>query len=281
MMQFSRAFSEGAWLLEQAGDSSAPERFHQVAEKLRADLLKNSLDPTRNIFGERWQTNAMAIFAGLADMNQRAAIWENILSRPNRFTVTPHFNFYAISAMAEAGHRTEALEWIRNYWGGMLRPETTTFWEGYDPRWPVEHFHGHLQTDHGEGYFVSLCHGWASGPTAWLSEQVLGLQPVTGGFARVSVRPDLCGLQWVRGTEPCPQGLIKVDYSHDDSDFKAAIEIPEGVTAQVSMPVDQGVYSLQVDGRAVAGVSVENGTRLSVTLSSPGLHELHAHLSLP
>jgi hypothetical protein len=281
LMQFLRAFSEGAWLLEQAGNSSASERFQRIAEKLRVDTIKNSLDPTRNIFGERWQTNAMAVYAGLADANLRTAVWENILSRPYRFTVTPHFNFYAISAMAEAGRRKEALEWIRNYWGGMLRPETTTFWEGYDSRWPTEHFHGHLQTDHGEGYFVSLCHGWASGPTAWLTEQVLGIQPVAGGFKKVAIRPDLCDLKWARGSEPCPQGVIKVDYRHDDSDFKASIEIPEGVTAQVSMPVDRGDGSVQVDGRAVSGVSAEDGTRLTLTLSSAGLHEIHSHLSLP
>jgi hypothetical protein len=280
-MEFLQAFSEGAWLLEQAGNSSASDRFQRIAEKLRGDTLKNSLDPTRNIFGERWQTNAMAVYAGLADANRRTAVWENILSRPYRFTVTPHFNFYAISAMAEAGRRKEALEWIREYWGGMLRPETTTFWEGYDSRWPEEHFHGHLQTDHGEGYFVSLCHGWSSGPTAWLTEQVLGIQPVAGGFEKVAIRPDLCGLKWARGSEPSPQGSIKVDYRHDDSDFKARIEIPEGVTAQVSMPVDRGDGSVQVDGRAVSGVSAEDGTRLTLTLSSSGLHELHSHLSLP
>ncbi|MGO8733508.1 MAG: alpha-L-rhamnosidase C-terminal domain-containing protein [Terriglobia bacterium] len=281
VMECLQAFSEGAWLMEQVGNPTAADRFQRIAEKLRVDTLKNSLDPTRNIFGERWQTNAMAVYAGLADINQRAAIYENILSRPYRFNVTPHLNFYAISAMAEAGRRKEALDWIRDYWGGMLRPETTTFWEGYDSRWPTEHFHGHLQTDHGEGYFVSLCHGWASGPTAWLTEQVLGIQPVAGGFKKVAIRPDLCDLKWARGSEPCPQGAIKVDYRHDDSDFKASIDIPEGVTAEVSMPVDRGDGSVQVDGHAVSGVSAEDGTRLTLTLSNSGLHELHSHLSLP
>jgi hypothetical protein len=281
LMEFLQAFSEGAWLLEQAGNSSASDRFQRIAEKLRGDTLKNALDPTRNIFGERWQTNAVAVYVGHADANRRTAVWENILSRPYRFTVTPHFNFYAIYAMAEAGRRKEALDWIREYWGGMLKPETTTFWEGYDPRWPKEHFHGHLQTDHGEGYFVSLCHGWASGPTAWLTEQVLGIQPVAGGFKKVAIRPDLCDLKWARGAEPCPQGAIKVDYRHDDSDFKASIELPDGVAAQVSMPVNRGEGSIEVDGRAVLGAPAEDGTRLTVPLSTPGLHELHSHLSLP
>jgi hypothetical protein len=281
LMEFLRAFNEGAWLLEEAGDATAAEKFRQIAEKLRADTLKNSLDPARNIFGERWQANAMAIYSGLADDTQRAAVWENILSRTYRFNVTPHFNYFAISAMADAGRRNEAADWIMDYWGGMLRPETTTFWEGYDSRWPKEHFHAHLQTDHGEGYFVSLCHGWSSGPTAWLMEQVLGIQPTAAGFSKVSIRPDLCDMKYARGAEPCPHGLLKVDYRHDDSDFQAAIELPEGVTAQVSLPVNKGVNSILVDGQAVPGTPVENGTRLAVTLSSPGAHELHSHASPP
>jgi len=281
LMEFLRAFNEGAWLLEQAGDATAAEKFRQIAEKLRADTLKNSLDPARNIFGDRWQTNAMAVYSGLADPAQRAAVWENILSLPYRFNVTPHFDYFAISAMAEAGRRDEAADWIMDYWGGMLRPDTTTFWEGYDSRWPKEHFHAHLQTDHGEGYFVSLCHGWSSGPAAWLMEQVLGIQPTAAGFTKVSIRPDLCGMKYARGAEPCPHGLVKVDYRHEDSDFQAAIEIPEGVTALVSLPVDKGVDSILVDGQAVPGAPVEDGTRLAVTLSSPGAHELHSHASPP
>ncbi len=105
LMEFLRAFNEGAWLLEQGGDATSAQKFRQIAEKLRADTLQNSLDPARNIFGERWQTNAMAVYSGLADAAQRAAVWENILSRPYRFNVTPHFNYFAVSAMAETGRR--------------------------------------------------------------------------------------------------------------------------------------------------------------------------------
>jgi hypothetical protein len=275
LMQFFRALNEGAWLLQQTGDSSAA-RFQQIAEKLRVDLLKNALDPARNTFGERWQTNSMAIFSGLADSGERAAIWDTVLNRPYRYTVTPHLNYYAMCAMAEAGRRAEALEWIRDYWGAMLRPETTTFWEGYDSRWPRDHFHGHLQTDHGEGYFVSLCHGWSSGPTVWLMDQVLGIQPAAGGFAQVNIRPDLCGLEWVRGAEPCPQGSIKVDYHRDGSNFKARIEVPDGMSAQVSMPVNRGDTSVLVDGSAVPGAPAEDGSRLTVPLGTPGVHELQS-----
>lgn len=279
LMQFVKAFSDGAWLLEQTGELAPSRRVKALAETLKQNALKSLLDPATNTFGDRWQTNAMAIFAGLPDANQRAAICENVFSQPYRFTVSPHFAFYAISAMAATGRRMEALDWIRKYWGGMLRPETTTFWEGYDPRWPTENFHAHLQSDHGEGYFVNLCHGWASGPTAWLTEQVLGIQPVSAGFKKVAIRPDLCDLKWAKGSEPCPQGSIKVDYQHNNADFKATIEVPQGVVAQVSMPVDRGEGSIVIDGRAVSGLPSEDGTRLTVILSSAGVHEFRSHFT--
>lgn len=279
VMEFLRAFSEGAWLLDQAGDAPAAEHFGSIARKLRGDTLKNSLDTATNTFGLRWQTNTMAVYAGLADTNLLTSLWQNIFSLPYRFTVTPHLNYYALCSMAEAGHRKEALDWLREYWGGMLRPETTTFWEGYDPRWSKEHFHGHLQSAHGEGYFVSLCHGWSSGPTAWLMEQVLGIQPSAAGFAKVAIRPDLCDLKWARGSVPCPQGLIRVDYQQQDSAFVAKIEIPPGAVADVSMPVGPGEDHVLVDQQTAAGVSDERGSRLVVSLTQPGLHELRSHFT--
>lgn len=32
-----------------------------------------------------------------------------------------------------------------------------------------------------KGYRHSLCHGWASGPTSWLSEYVFGIRPAGSG----------------------------------------------------------------------------------------------------
>ncbi|WP_348624636.1 hypothetical protein ABFT51_07125 [Paenibacillus peoriae] len=40
-----------------------------------------------------------------------------------------------------------------------------------------------------QGYRHSLCHGWASGPTAWLSEYVLDIRPVKPGCRTISVKP--------------------------------------------------------------------------------------------
>jgi alpha-L-rhamnosidase len=112
----------------------------------------------------------------------------------NEDIVTPYYGYYILRAMAQMGHRTEALQWIRENWGDMLREGSTSFYEAYDPSWYKEDFHFSLQADNRSGYFVSLAHGWSTGPTAWIMEEILSIQPTAAGFSSVDIRPDLAGL---------------------------------------------------------------------------------------
>ena len=272
--EFYKAFNDGAWLLTQMGDSANAAKYSALAAKMKDAANRRLLSGQTGTFGTRWQTNALAIFSGAADEQQKAAIWSNVLSKPYEEMVSPYNGFFVLEAMAESGHRREALDWIRRNWGGMIQQGATSFWEAYDPSWPKQDFHRHLQADGDEGYFVSLSHGWSSGPTAWLMEQVLGIQPVEPGFAKVSIRPDLMGLSYARGTEPTPHGPIAVDYSGAEN-LHAKIELPAGVSAEVSFPVAAG-QQVMVNGKATEGKPAEPGKRSVVTLNGPGKFELSA-----
>jgi alpha-L-rhamnosidase len=267
--EFYKAFVDAAWLLREADDIE-----NAIKCQVRADDLKRAaegylLDSHTNTFGTRWQTNAMAVFSGATDAQRTQSIWQDILSRPSQFPITPYYNFYVIAAMARSGHFKEALDWIRQYWGAMVEQGASSFWEAYDPNWSRDDFHRHLQADNTSGYFVSLSHGWSSGPTAWLTEEILGIEPAAAGFSRVSIRPDLAGLTWARGTEPTPHGPIGVDY-HLAKDFTATIDIPSGVQALVSMPVSSREAVVSVNGKPMPGSLQEQGTRMIVTLMGPG-----------
>jgi hypothetical protein len=192
----------------------------------------------------------------------------------NPYIISPYYNYYVIRAMAQMGHRKDALDWIRQYWGGMLEEGATSFWEGYDPSWYKEDFHSSLQADNRSGYFVSLAHGWSSGPTAWLMEEVLGIQPTGAGFSTVDIRPDLVDLEWARGAEPTPHGLLKVDAKKTSSGMEVAVDVPEGVVARVSLPVTAGTAHVTVNGKAQDATPAENATRTVVTLTAAGHYVL-------
>ncbi|MEO6911973.1 MAG: alpha-L-rhamnosidase, partial [Edaphobacter sp.] len=214
--EFYHAYIEGAWLLRQLGDTANADKFDARAATIKAAAEKHLLDPATGSYGSRWQTNATAVTSGIAGPQQYGAIWNHALSnvghvKYNALIITPYYNYYVIRAMAEMDHRKDALAWIRQYWGGMIEEGATSFWEGYDPSWYKGNFHASLQADNGSGYFVSLAHGWSSGPTVWLMEEVLGIQPTGPGFSTVNIRPDLVDLAWAKGAEPTPHGLLKVD----------------------------------------------------------------------
>jgi alpha-L-rhamnosidase len=265
--EFYRAFVDGAWMLREAGDATNAAKYEALAEKMKTVAQANLLDAQTKTFGSRWQENAAASFSGIATSEQSEAAFEQVFSKPPGQIISPYYNFYAIEAMANSGHRKEALDWIKKYWGGMIDEGATSFWEAYDPSWPKENFHSHLQADGTTGYYVSLAHGWSSGPTAWLTEEILGIQPTSPGFATVKIRPDLAGLGSARGTEPTPHGTIRVDYSALGG-FSGTITLPKGVAASAWIPT--AAATVIVNGKTTAGTRQENSTRLAVKLVGPG-----------
>jgi alpha-L-rhamnosidase len=275
---FFKAFMDGAWLLDELGNALEARTVRAWADMVRSAAQSVLLDTASNTFGTRWQTNAMATFSQITTRTQDEAIWQNVLSTPSQIEVTPYYNYFVTTAMAQTGRRKQALDWIRAYWGGMLSEGATTFWEAYDLSWPKDNFHAFLRADRTQGYYVSLCHGWSSGPTAWLMEQVLGIQPMAAGFSEVVIRPDLVDLEWVQGSEPTPSGDISVEYRVRDG-LQGTVSFPSGVQVFLSVPVNTGQTSVVINGTITRGIPSEANTRLVVILSHTGIYHFSTEFS--
>jgi alpha-L-rhamnosidase len=239
-LEFVRGYREGAWLLGQMDDSADARYYNARADALAAQGRKQYLN-ANGVFSGRWQLNAMAVVDGVATAADYPAIWTRIFegigqNGTQTQTISPYFNDYLIEAMSRMGHMREALAWIREYWGAMLDEGATSFWEAYDLRWPKEHPHRYLQADGTTGYFVSMAHGWSSGPASWLMEEVLGVKATEPGFSKLRIRPELAGLKWARGAVATPHGAVRVEASTS----RIQIAIPAGVKATVILP--QGAW---------------------------------------
>jgi hypothetical protein len=66
---------------------------------------------------------------------------------------------------------------------------------------------------------------------------------------------------------------LKVDAKKSGAALAVAIDLPEGTTARVSMPVSSG-GRVTVNGAAANGTAAENGARTIVTLDHAGHFEL-------
>ena len=153
------------------------------------------------------------------------------------------YGYYMLEALAKAGNYQEALDRISEYWGAMLDLGATTFWEDFNIEWTKNagridelvpegkvDVHGSYGDYCYKGFRHSLCHGWASGPTAWLSRHVLGVQVLEPGCKKVRIEPHLGNLKWVEGTFPTPHGDIRIRHEIGaDGRVKSDIQAPEGV----------------------------------------------------
>ena len=153
------------------------------------------------------------------------------------------YGYYMLEALAKDGKYEEAMGIISDYWGAMLDLGATTFWENFNYNERVnavgidelpDPSRFNIHSDGGDHCYVglrgSLCHGWASGPTAWLTAHVLGIQVVEPGAKVVRVSPNLGSLKFAKGTFPTPYGEIYVKHTKQaDGTVKSEISAPDEV----------------------------------------------------
>jgi len=153
------------------------------------------------------------------------------------------YGYYMLEALAKNGKYNEAMEIISDYWGAMLDLGATTFWENfnYNERHnalPIDQLPDeskfNIHSDGGDHCYIglraSLCHGWASGPTSWLTKHVLGIHVIEPGSKVIRISPNLGDLDFAEGTFPTPFGVVKVKHiKQANGKVKSEIEAPEEV----------------------------------------------------
>jgi hypothetical protein len=226
------------WALKDAADLCKV-----LKEPEAADICKQSIEKIilqkKDPNGLKQAAALMAI-AGTMDAGKAC---EEYVSVGGAKGFSTFYGYYMLQALSMAGQYQTALDVIRNYWGGMLDMGATTFWEDFNLDWtenvtridelPVEgkkDIHGDFGDYCYPGYRLSLCHGWSSGPAAWLSEHVLGVKILEPGCKKISINPHMGDLQWVEGTFPTPYGVIWVRHEKQaDGKVKTKIRAPRQV----------------------------------------------------
>ncbi len=198
--------------------------------------LKKHVPPANN----SKQGAALLALAGLMPAEKADS---EVLSVGGAKNMSTFYGYYMLQAMAKAGNYTGALNQIRTFWGAMLDLGATTFWEDFNMDWVenasrideiVPEGKKDIHGDYGAYCYLGLrhsfCHGWASGPTSWLSEHVLGISVIDAGSKTIKLTPHLGDLQWAEGTFPTPAGVLWVRHEKQpDGSVKTVYKAPKGI----------------------------------------------------
>jgi Bacterial alpha-L-rhamnosidase 6 hairpin glycosidase domain/Bacterial alpha-L-rhamnosidase C-terminal domain len=300
---YYRNLRQMATLSDALGDTAAGKAYLTEAAGLKHDInseLWNAKvgayelsreDPT--LFPQ--DANATAILTGVASATQSrralAYLQANTWSTYGSLMINPADSGSAIPVQYEPlpeGFEAEArlsgqdadeltydtgLQLISKYWGWQLTQDPhSTFWE--------------KTTTSGQpaiGSFTSLAHGWASGPTIALTTQVLGLSPVSAGYATWSVIPHPSSLTWAQGAVPTPHGKLKASWTHKNGRFTETVTAPSGTTGQLGIPTFGSKIKVVLDGKLVWNGSSSpthsaagNGSYVTVSGVKAGTHRITA-----
>ena len=214
-------------------------RMASVADQVSEEYYKVALAPGEP--GSKQGTSLMV----LADMIDAKKANEEVIKVEGARGFSTFYGYYMLQAMAKAGDYAGAMKFISEFWGAMIDLGATTFWEDFHTDWlkddvaPItdlvpagkKDIHGDFGAYCYKGLRHSLCHGWASGPTAWLSQHVLGVEIVEPGYKVVRINPNLGDLEWVEGAVPTPFGDIKISHRKDaEGKVVSKVDAPSGVT---------------------------------------------------
>ena len=226
------AMQDAGQLCTILGDEPRAKKCQDIESRLRKKIL-----PPNNLK----QAAALMAIAGLMDPEEAC---EKFISVGGPKGFSTFYGYYMLETLARAGRYEEAMDIISQFWGGMLDMGATTFWEDFDLDWTrnagrIDEFVPEGKQDiHGDfggycyvGFRHSFCHGWASGPTAWLSDHVLGVEILEPGCRKLRITPHLADLQWAEGAFPTPLGPVTIRHEKSSSgEVVTTVDAPEGIT---------------------------------------------------
>jgi len=224
-------FEAGGELCKILGDPETAEICRKSIEKLKIHVP--------GMAGSK-QAAALLSISGLISPQLANS---GMLAKEGVHKMSTFYGYYMLKARAKAGDYKGAIDNMRQYWGGMLDLGATTFWEDFDIDWMKNGARIDEMVPDGKvdvhassggycykGFRHSFCHGWASGPTSWLTQYVLGINVLEPGCKVIKIEPHLGDLQWVKGTFPTPLGVLKIEHRKmDDGTVKTSFDAPTGI----------------------------------------------------
>ncbi len=176
------------------------------------------------------QTQVYALQYGLVPEKQKSAVVE-FLKKQGR-SCEQSFSYWLLNNLFSEAEGQYALDYIRTYWGKQMKED------GFNGAW-------YEMWKPGRGH--SKSHAWSAGPTALLSEKVLGVEPILAGWKQFKIKPYLGDLEWCEGVVPSVAGDISVKLKKLKKNklvngLQIKATIPLNTTSKIHVPIQSSKH---------------------------------------
>jgi alpha-L-rhamnosidase len=263
---YYRVLIDSAGLADDLGQDLQAQKYRAEATALKQAINTRLFNSQTGVFdasdiergGIAQDANVFAIAFGIVPEAKAAGILvklkESLWTKngPKPFSnakykpcISPYVTGFELLARLGASDNKDAIHLMSTLWGTMIAPGD--FQSGAD--WEAMTLDGKP----GLGKSTSLAHGWAAMPAAALSSLVLGIQPLSAGYAAWRIQPHPGDLQWAEGRAPTPGGPIDVAWARAQtaSQFNMRLSAPAGTSGEIAVPTFGTRVAVFVNGRMV------------------------------
>ena len=113
-------FEAGSEIMEALNRSDLEKKYKKISKRLKKHKPEGNT------------SKQAASLMVLADISKAKKTNKEILSKDGVKNMSTFYGYYILEAMAKANDYDNALNVIRDYWGGMLDLGATTFWEDFN-----------------------------------------------------------------------------------------------------------------------------------------------------
>jgi hypothetical protein len=166
-----------------------------------------------------------------------------------------------LEALFRAGRDEAALQLMtaqtERSWWHMIELGSTMTLEAWDEKYKPN---------------LTWSHAWGAAPINIVARYILGVRPLTPGYAETLIAPQPGTLEWAKGSVPTPLGAVEVSFRNTDK-FSMEVTIPDGMTAKIKWPKQEN-SSVELNGACVPVSADEN--RILTECLAPGHHVIIA-----
>lgn len=187
--------------------------------------------------------------------------------------ISPFISGFEIAAHFSIGQTDRALDLIRRCWGWYANnPNGTqsTVIEGY-----LQNGTFGYRSSRGYAYdasYVSHSHGWSAGPTASLTNYVLGLSVLSPAGVTWKLAPQFGDLKSVEGGFVTTLGKYQASWQRTGIGYTLQFNTPEGTAGEIVLPcLSPGHFPLiTIDGRSIPASMKPQLVGNGITLNTQG-----------
>lgn len=158
---------EGIELAKALGREAEVQPFIEAVARMK-QAARGLFDEPLGVFvsGEQrqisWASQAWMALADVLPQPQMARALARVMTMPDAVRpLTPYLYHHMVDALIRCGLSQQARRLVEDYWGAMVKTETNTFWEAFDPKNPLSSPYGSKQID-------SYCHAWSCTPSYFI-----------------------------------------------------------------------------------------------------------------